>query len=89
MRATSIWKAFFLGAFVMAIVSVGAVEARKYVEELGWFKDKHEVIKGLGTFLVSFLVGLFSYLLMYLFFGFGEGMLVPTAAVADAINTKK
>ena len=77
MKATSVWKAFFLGAFAMALVAVGAIEARAYVDKLGWFQDKHEVIKALGTFIVSFFVGLFTYILMNLLFGFGEGMLVP------------
>ncbi len=78
LQATSIWKAFFLGALIMAFVSVGAVEAREYVQNQGWFENKHEIIKALGTFLVSFFVGIICYLLMYALFGYGRGMLVPT-----------
>ena len=75
-KATSIWKAFFLNSLILAIVAVGAVESKAFVEKLGWFEDHDEVVKALGTFLITFFVGLFSYLLMYLVFGFGGGMLV-------------
>ena len=78
MKATSVWKAFFLGSLIMAIVTVGAIESRKWVETLGWFKDQQEIIKALGTFIVSFFVGIISYLTMYSIFGYGEGMLVET-----------
>jgi hypothetical protein len=75
-KATSIWKAFFLNSLILAIVAVGAVESKAYVEKLGWFEDQDEVVKALGTFLITFFVGVFSYLLMYSIFGFGGGMLV-------------
>ena len=75
-KATSIWKAFFLNSLILAIVAVGAVESKAYVEKLGWSEDQDEVVKALGTFLITFFVGLFSYLLMYYMFGFGGGMLV-------------
>ena len=35
-KATSIWKAFFLNSLILAIVAVGAVESKAYVEKLGW-----------------------------------------------------
>ncbi len=76
LQATSVWKAFFLGSLILAFVSVGAVEAREYVQNEGWFENKHEIIKALGTFLVSFFVGIFCYLLMYALFGYGGGMLI-------------
>ncbi len=76
LQATSVWKAFFLGSLILALVSVGAVEAREYVQNEGWFENKHEIIKALGTFLVSFFVGIICYLLMYALFGYGGGMLI-------------
>jgi hypothetical protein len=78
MKATSIWKAFFLGSLIMALVSVGAIESRKVIENLGWFEDQHEIVKALGAFMVSFFVGIIAYLIMYVLFGYGEGMLVET-----------
>ena len=76
MKATNIWKAFFLGSLIMAIVAVGSIETRKELEKLGWFKNKSEIIIALITFTISFLIGLVSYLIMYFLFGFGGGMII-------------
>ena len=78
MKATSVWKAFFLGSLIMALVSVGAIESRKWIENLGWFEDQHEIVKAVGAFIISFFTGVLAYLIMYFLFGYGEGMLVET-----------
>jgi uncharacterized membrane protein YbhN (UPF0104 family) len=76
MKATTIWKAFFLGSLIMAIVSVASIETRKELEKLGWFNNKPEIIIALITFVISFLIGLTSYLIMYFLFGYGGGMII-------------
>ena len=81
MKATNIWKAFFLGALIMAIVAVGSIETRKGLENLGWLEDKSEIILAVITFAISFLIGLVSYLIMYFLFGFGGGMIIPKKKV--------
>ena len=68
-------KSFILGNsypnIELMIIETGKnSNVRKWIENLGWFEDQHEIVKALGAFMVSFFVGVLAYLIMYFLFGY-------------------
>lgn len=75
MRATTISKAFFLNAIVLAAIATASIELRRYIdirkETRGLSKTKKFIITMIGTFLIGILI----YVIFRIVFGFGEGLL--------------
>ena len=75
LRATTITKAFFLNAIVLAIIAAGSIELRRYLdirkETKGLSRFQKVIITISGTFLIGIIVDLLARIL----FGFGEGLL--------------
>ncbi len=97
MYATSFVKAFFLNALTLAIVAVGAIELRQtlnddksnaylFFNNLLSGKAMSEIQKGGIIFMSSFILSIFTYLMMYLIFGFGGGLLSAKAAFKPAFT---
>ena len=97
MYATSFVKAFFLNALALALVSVGAIELRQtlsddksntylFFNSLLSGKAMSEIQKGAIVFISSFILSIFTYLMMYLLFGFGGGLLSDKAAFEPAFT---
>lgn len=86
--ATTIFKAFVLNALAVALISTFAVEIRKALNDTkGWFylfvnpffggngNDLNEKQKSIVVALSSFVGAMLVYVLMFLLFGFGGGLL--------------
>ena len=71
-RSTSIRRAFILNSIAIAIIAVVTVEIKGKLDDTKYKKGVQVLI----TFSSSFLVGLFTYTIMWAIFGFGGGMLV-------------
>lgn len=87
-KATTISKAFVLNAIVAALVAAITIQFREFLDDM----KKEEVlsnpllwsdkgilsgyIKTFYSFVVALGVTLFTYLMLYVLFGFGGGMLV-------------
>ena len=75
LRATTISKAFFLNAVVLASIATFSIELRRYLDIRSETKGLTEVNKILITLLGTFFIGIIIYVLTRLLFGFGEGLL--------------
>lgn len=84
--ATTIFKAFVLNALAVALISTFAVEIRKalndvkgrfylFVNPLFSGSDLNEKQKSVIVALASFAAAMLVYVIMFLIFGFGAGML--------------
>ena len=76
--ANTFLKAFILNAFALAIISALSIETRIYLDSIGKkVKDASlsNFTKTVIVFISAFIVGTVIYLLMYIFVGFGGGML--------------
>ena len=71
--ATSVMKAFVVGSVTTAIATLATVEVRLKLEGED-FKDWSEMKKIAITLGASLTITLFTYLLMYVLFGYGGGM---------------
>lgn len=71
-RATTVGKAFLLNAIASTIITVFAVELKFYLKDHKDLDIKGKWIIGiLGTFLAA----LITYLILFVVFNFGGGML--------------
>jgi hypothetical protein len=79
-RATTIWKAFVLNALVSALIILIAIIIKgkfdNYVDSKGNKVKRHSTWSGnIFTFLFTFLSTFCAYVLMYITFGYGGGMM--------------
>ncbi|MAH20722.1 MAG: hypothetical protein CMB96_04725 [Flavobacteriaceae bacterium] len=89
-RATNIFKAFLINAFVAALVATIIVEVRRDLNEdkSGIFQIIHNIAsrfdsnpfktaprKMFYTFITGFVVSLIIYNILYVLIGFGGGMI--------------
>lgn len=88
-KATTIFKAFMLNAFVAAIVATLIIELRIALQNeknwlyeyfnTYWFPGGSPQLTNLqkiqSTFIVGFIASLIVYNFLYVIFGFGGGML--------------
>ena len=77
--ANTFLKAFILNAFALGVISALSIETRIYLDYVGkQVKSTHHLTdftKTVIVFISAFIVGTVIYLLMYIFVGFGGGML--------------
>ena len=90
-RATTLFKAFLINAFVSAIIATIIVEVRytiesgkgdlyEYIREIfnsGQEYGTNELSKVRSTFLIGFLVTLFLYNALYVLIAYGGGSVAP------------
>lgn len=74
-QSTTIFKAFVLNALVSTLIIFMATTIRKYYDDLT-HKDKNNTTNLLKTLLFTFITAISSYMLLYVIFGFGQGMLI-------------
>jgi hypothetical protein len=88
-RATTYSKAFVLNAIATAAIAAFAIEMRlalddKYSKAYGYFnnlimkEDLTQLDKMFIVFGTAYLGALFVYHLMFMFFGFGGGLIAPS-----------
>ena len=70
-RATTFLKAFILNAIATSLIAFAAVVSKEFFES----KIKKQYLIYLATIGFTFISAFVSYGLMFLFFGFGAGML--------------
>ena len=75
MRATSMSKAFFLNALILAIVAAGSIELRNVIEIRVETKKLSRLRKVVLTTIGSFIMGMLTYILIRFIFGYGEGLI--------------
>ena len=76
-RATSILRAFILNAICIAIIAVFTVEVKDVIDE--YEKNiRYKSLRVFILFLLSLMIALMSYGVMWILFGFGGGMIAST-----------
>ena len=75
MRATTMSKAFFLNALILAIVAAASIELRRLIEIRAETKGLSRFRKMLLTTLGSFIIGMITYIITRFIFGYGEGLI--------------
>ena len=75
LRATTIKKAFFLNAVVLASIATFSIELRRYLDLRSETKGLTEINKIIITLVGTFFIGIIIYLVTRFLFGFGEGLL--------------
>ena len=73
--ANTYWKAFVLGAFLQAFTASAAVEIRRALEDRKKVGQLSGGSKAGMTMVVSFLLSMLAFGIMYVGVGFGGGML--------------
>ena len=80
-HSTSLWKAFILNSMVTSLVILIAITLKSNLDNYISVDDTtniHRITNWYSitiTLLVTFCTTLIAYLIMYLLFGFGGGML--------------
>jgi len=75
MRSTTIGRAFFLNALILAIIAAASIELRRFIEERIETKKLTRTIKMLLTTSGSFIIGILTYLIIRIIFGYGDGLI--------------
>jgi hypothetical protein len=75
MRATTIRKAFFLNAIVLAAVATISIELRRYLDRRKETRGLMEIQKFAVTMIGTFVIGVLIYVATRIIFGFGEGLI--------------
>ena len=73
-KSTNILRAFILNSVAIAIIAVFTVEIKQGLDSSDTNYNQH--LKTFITFLSSLAIGLTTYGLMWMLFGFGGGMLI-------------
>ena len=88
-HSTSLWKAFVLNSIITSLVILIAITSKSTLDNYiplddndlsnkNTIKRKTSLYNIIVTLLITFFTTLLSYLIMYIIFGFGGGMLVET-----------
>jgi uncharacterized protein YpmS len=84
-NSTTLWKAFILNALTTSLVIlIAIIVKRRLDEELNVNQNQPDEKSSFDwysttvTFLITFGTSLTAYLIMYIVFGFGGGMLANT-----------
>jgi len=81
-NSTSLWKAFVLNSLVTSLVILIAITLKSNLDSYIDVDKKTKIPNRIDwfsliiTLLVTFCTTLIAYLIMYVLFGFGGGMLV-------------
>ena len=69
----TVFKAFIANAFVTSLIAIFTIEARRMLEQ--YRKDEFsESLKGFISFAIGLFTGLVTYMLMWIIFNYGGGM---------------
>ena len=81
-RATNVWKAFILNSILTSIVILVSITSKQYLDNyIDIDGDKNKIVHKTNfksliiTLLVTFVISMLSYTIMYFTFGYGSGML--------------
>ena len=84
-KSTQQWKAFTLNSIASALVVVIAITTKQYLDRLDFYDKTSDKNKKLNigyeiasitiTLLVTFSTSMIVFLIMFLLFGFGGGMI--------------
>lgn len=81
-RATNVWKAFILNSILTSIVILVSITSKQYLDNyIDIDGDKNKIVHKTNfksliiTLLVTFVISMISYTIMYFTFGYGSGML--------------
>ena len=83
-NSTSLWKAFVLNSLVTSLVILIAITLKSNLDSYIDVDKKTKIPNRIDwfsliiTLLVTFCTTLIAYLIMYVLFGFGGGMLVES-----------
>lgn len=83
-RATDVWKAFILNSLLTSVIILVSITSKQYLDN--FIEDDHTNETGknirktspqniLISFLLTFIISMLSYTIMYYIFGFGGGMI--------------
>lgn len=82
-RATDVWKAFILNSLLTSIIILVSITSKQYLDN--FIEDNDTTITGKNvrktsvpniiiSFVLTFIISMISYIIMYYTFGFGGGM---------------
>ena len=82
-RATDVWKAFILNSLLTSIIILVSITSKQYLDN--FIEDDDTTITGKNvrktsvpniiiSFVLTFIISMISYTIMYYTFGFGGGM---------------
>jgi len=81
-RATNVWKAFILNSILTSIVILVSITSKQYLDNyIDIDGNKNKIVHKTNfksliiTLLVTFVISMLSYTIMYFTFGYGSGML--------------
>lgn len=83
-RATDVWKAFILNSLLTSVIILVSITSKQYLDnfieddytnETGKNIRKTSLQNILISFLLTFIICMLSYTIMYYIFGFGGGMI--------------
>jgi len=80
-RATNISRAFILNSIIIAGISILTVEIDMYIKE--FYFNNNIIIRILISFSIALFSALLFYWFMFIFVGFGGGMLAPKIPVQN------
>ena len=81
-NSTTMWKAFTLNALVTSLIILIAITVQRRLDNNLGINPNEPPLKTINwysitvTLLITFGTSLMAYLIMYIVFGFGGGMLV-------------
>ena len=81
-RATNVWKAFILNSILTSMVILVSITSKQYLDNyIDIDGNKNKIVHKTNfksliiTLLVTFVISMLSYTIMYFTFGYGSGML--------------
>lgn len=84
-RATDVWKAFILNSLLTSVIILVSITSKQYLDN--FIEDdndtnttsknirKTSIPNILISFVLTFIISMLSYIIMYYTFGFGGGMI--------------
>lgn len=87
-RATNVWKAFILNSILTSIIILVSITTKQYLDNYNIIidnsedKNKGKVVHKTNfksvmiSLLLTFIISMISYTIMYFTFGYGAGMVV-------------
>ena len=76
-RENTLRKEFLLSSLSIALISVFAIAFKKFIDNYIENNKLNEFYSLLITFVSTFAFAMVTYLLLYIVFGFGGGMVAP------------
>jgi hypothetical protein len=82
-RATDVWKAFILNSLLTSVIILVSITSKQYLDNFVEDDDANTTSKNIRktsipniliSFVLTFIISMLSYTIMYYTFGFGGGM---------------